>query len=174
MKAFDLLLLGDSLIDYGDWPRRLSPHRSTARGVPGEMVEGLFDRLLTATLAQAPDVIVLMTGTNNLLWGDTAFPMLIDEIVALLTTRYPTAAQVICGLPPFRLPGIDRQVVTINESLQAIAAGRHCWYCDLYRKFESPNRHLFENDGVHFSEAGYQIWEKSLQELLNRLAMKPV
>ena len=76
-----LLLLGDSLIDYGEWHRRMENFRVVSSGVPGERTEGLYRRLGGPLLTTEPEpaAIVVMSGTNDILFGDLSFVELLGR-----------------------------------------------------------------------------------------------
>ena len=65
-----LLMLGDSLVEWGDWAKHLPGVAVINRGVAGEMTEELSDRLMDEIDAcPDPDAVLIQSGTNNLLFG---------------------------------------------------------------------------------------------------------
>ena len=100
MRPPTLLLLGDSLIDYGNWQKLLPRYTTISRGVPGERTEGLLRRLPYCCSYEAVDVVLVMTGTNNLLAGDLEFTETVRTIITTLKQCYPAAFILTCGLAP--------------------------------------------------------------------------
>jgi len=166
MENLCLLFLGDSLIDFGNWPQRFSQHRVVSSGMPGEMAEGLLRRLPARTPV-SPDAIILMTGTNNLFSGDTDFAITIDQIIGKLKARFPPSEIIITSLLPYEIPGAVQMAHRVNLELQEIAVQTGSLYFDLCSPFERVGDGLFEYDGVHLSEAGYQLWSEELLRFLS-------
>jgi lysophospholipase L1-like esterase len=160
-----LLFLGDSLIDFGNWPQRLPQYDVISRGMPGEHAEGLLWRLPERT-AIDPDLCILMTGTNNLLFGDTEFPITIEQIITEIRRSFQELPVLVTSLLPYRIPGIESAVESVNEELLEIARRNSSDYFDLYSPFSQTSGELFEYDGVHLSEAGYLLWAEVLSKFL--------
>lgn len=170
MKRLELLFLGDSLIDYGDWPQRLPEHRVISRGVPGETTTELARRLDRETRGLKPTAIILMIGTNDLLLGRRDVAATIRLIVADLRRRFTDSALILTGLPPFSLPGLAPRADALNKEIAEICTEASCLLCDLQQPFRAARSEPFAADGVHLSETGYRIWVAELHHLLEPLA----
>lgn len=166
MGSPKLLLLGDSLIDFGNWVQRLPEYDVISRGMPGEHAEGLLWRLPNRTTI-TPDLCVLMTGTNNLLFGDTDFPITIEQIIVEIRRSFSELPVLVTSLLPYSIPDIEPVVESVNRELLAVAEQNDATYFDLYSSFVSAGTELFEYDGVHLSEAGYQLWAELLAKFLH-------
>lgn len=169
MKPLELLFLGDSLIDYGDWPRRLPQYRVISKGVPGETARELLLRLDRAVAGHHPAAVILMTGTNDLFIGDPATTASVQRVVDRLNHLFPEAFVILTGLPPFAWPYIKEAAQALNRHLRAIEKRPRCCYLDLEQSFIAADRHLFSADGVHLNEAGYQVWQHLLGHALESL-----
>lgn len=166
-----LLFLGDSLIDYADWPHRLPHYNVISSGMPGERTEELLWRLPRTIPEPLPDMIIVMTGTNNILFGDTSFIESLRQIVELLSHSAPNAQRIITSLLPYEIPGFQESICQVNDSLREIADQSGSYYFDLYEKFKQTAETMFEYDGVHLSEAAYRLWSSHLETyLFSRLA----
>ena len=168
-----LLMLGDSLIDYGEWHRRLPGYRVISSGIPGERTEGLLHRLPPDLPGYSPDAIVIMSGTNNIVFGDIGFVDLLGQIASLLRSRYPAAEIMITSLLPYEIPGLIDAIQAANQQLSFICKERGCRFFDLCSLFEQSFEELFDFDGVHLSNSGYRLWAFHLDEYLRKLLAKP-
>lgn len=164
-----LLLLGDSLIDYGEWQRRLPGYRISSRGVPGERTEELLHRLPLQTVGATPDVLLIMTGTNNIVFGDFSFIDSSRRIVTRLKDQFPQAPILVTSLLPYEIPGITDTIHAANEQLRLTCDESGSIYFDLCSHFENSFDPLFDYDGVHLSNSGYQLWALVLAEYLRKL-----
>ncbi|MEJ2057369.1 MAG: GDSL-type esterase/lipase family protein [Desulfofustis sp.] len=171
-----LLMFGDSLIDYGEWPRRMRSYQVVSSGVPGERTEELQHRIDTLSPrisgADIPAAIIIMSGTNDIVFGDLRFVEVLRQIITALQQRYPDAQILLTSLLPYRLPGLSDAVHTVNKQMQEICAETGCSYFDLCGEFEKSYERLFDYDGVHLSNQGYRLWASSLDEFLANLLAK--
>lgn len=169
-----LLMLGDSLIDYGEWHRRLPNYRIISSGIPGERTEGLLNRLPPRLPEDPPEAIIIMSGTNNIVFGDLGFVEVLARIITLLRSHYPDTELVITSLLPYEIPGLIDTIHTANQQLSFICEERGCHFFDLCSHFEDSFEELFDFDGVHLSNLGYRLWASRLDEYLCKLLAKPL
>ena len=172
MRSSTLLLLGDSLIDYGNWQKLLPRYRTISLGVPGERSEELLRRLPYCCSHQPVDAVLVMTGTNNLLAGDPGFTETVKTIVTRLKPCYANAYILICSLAPFQIPQFQTVIRRANDDLRTVAEASGALYLDLYNRFEKGQQPLFDFDGVHFNNSGYALWADLLSETLGTLLAK--
>ncbi|MCG6930783.1 MAG: GDSL-type esterase/lipase family protein [Desulfofustis sp.] len=167
-----ILLLGDSLIDYGEWHLRLPDYRVISRGVPGERTEELLRRLPVQPQVEAPDALVLMSGTNNIVFGDFGFIDATRQILIKLRKRFVGVPILVTSLLPYRIPGIASTIQEANRQLRRLCDKSGSIYLDVCRHFENSPDRLFDYDGVHLSNGGYRIWASVLDEYLRNLLAK--
>ena len=172
MSVPTILMLGDSLIDYGDWESLLPGFRVISSGVPGERAEELLSRLHHAPHHEPVDFVLVMTGTNNVFTDGHDVTATFETIVDLLQQRYPSTPLLLNSLVPFHISFFQDIVGSTNHALQEVASRTGCIYVDLYTPFANAEEGLFEYDGVHFSEAGYRVWAHLLTTLFGRLLAK--
>lgn len=100
-----LLLLGDSLIEYGDWQGAFPASRCLNFGIAGETVDGLLQRLpAVIKRVGVADAILVMTGTNNLAMDDFYFVPEYEKILLLLTCVTPPTKILATSLLPVDFP----------------------------------------------------------------------
>lgn len=169
-----LLMLGNSLVEWGDWSRHLPEVAVINRGIAGEMTEELAARLMEEIEAcPNPDAVLLESGTNNLLFGSMLFPTMFITMLQRLRLCYPDIPLIVNSLMP--MPIVARHDLDqVNRELaQAVAATDKCHFLDTVGPFEEhclPITHPgFLNDQVHLSTRGYQVWAAAIKRLLGHL-----
>ncbi|ADH85244.1 GDSL-type esterase/lipase family protein [Desulfurivibrio alkaliphilus] len=167
----ELLFVGDSLIEYYDWARRFPAQRVHNLGWSGETVQGLLGRQgVIIAQGPAPDLILIMSGTNNIGLEETDFIADYRQIIENFQQAWPTARICMHSLPPILLPWLDPELVPkANEKLRRLAAATGCDFIDVYQLFqqEGPSNCLVE-DGVHLSDRGYTIWAEAIAKLMGK------
>lgn len=172
-----LAFIGDSLTTWFDWQRRFPNYTVINLGIPGEPVEGLLDRRdrIRASIVN-PGFLFLMTGINNLAMEqyDIAGPY--REIVRNLTTWYKKSKIVVQTILPVTLDWLSNNVIQdTNRHLEQIAREYNAEYLDVYRLFVDiqggPKREYLQDDGVHLSGKGYEIWSQEVERYLKTSPM---
>ncbi len=171
-----LLMLGDSLVEWGDWNELLPAITVINRGVAGEQTDGLSARLATEVeIAPVPDHILIMAGTNDLLMGNSYFPAIFRSMLPRLSMLSPDARITLNSLMPMSLPFLPMEdIAAINNELQEVAMQSDCLFLDMNKPFDEHclpiTRPGFLNDGVHLSTLGYQVWAKEIYRHLQSLS----
>ena len=173
---YTLLMLGDSLVEWGDWKELLPTITVTNRGVAGEQVDGLSARLATEVeTAPAADHILIMAGTNDLLMGNSYFPAIFRSLLPRLSMLRPNTRITLNSLMPMSLPMLPSEAVAeTNNELRAVADQADCLFLDMTEPFQERclpiTRPGFLNDGVHLSTLGYQVWAGEISRHLQNLS----
>lgn len=187
-ESFDVVFVGDSITQGWEgagrpvWDRYFKPRRALNLGFNSDRTEHVLWRLEHGELeGQAPNLVVLLIGTNNTSsrnesGEDTAAG--IQAIVARLRGRIPTARILLLGiLPRSDTPDdpLRQRNAEVNRRLSSLADGDTIVFLDLGRHFLDGDGHLLRRlmpDGLHPNEEGYQVWaeamEATLQTLLSR------
>ena len=173
-----LVFIGDSLTEWYDWQERFPAHRVMNLGISGEMVEELLDRRdMLRERIDAPDILFLMTGINNILSERYDITDPYREIVRNLTTWFKGATVVVQSLLPVDMPWISNDTIkTINRHLIEIAREHDAEYLDVYSHFVDengiPRPGLLSDDGVHLAAKGYAVWASVVEKYLNQANQK--
>ena len=167
MKQGRLLFLGDSLLADFNWQERITHFEVINLSVFGETAQGLLNRLPSVQKqVLAPHIILIMTGTNNLLMEDYNYINTIRQIVVSLSSLYPTAEIIINSLIPLQIPWLNKEEMKrINSEMEALSLQSGCCFLDIFSKFNTRSG-LFQADGVHCTEAGYNLWARSILEYI--------
>lgn len=162
------LFLGDSLIEFFNWQKRFPSQQVYNFGSAGETAEGLLSRLpnIIKRISSA-DLVMTMTGTNNLAMEDYSFLFTYEKIISMLQKNYAQATIVMTSLLPIELFFLGEAVPRVNERLKDIARGNNIIYLDLYPLFLGKDSKAisayYEADGVHLSDKGYEVWARALE-----------
>ena len=169
-----LLMLGDSLVEWGDWQRFLPGVAVVNRGLAGEMTGELAARLHDEMAAcPDPDAVLVQSGTNNLLFGDLYVPYIFETMLPRLRHSYPHQPILVCSLTPMPIvPAAD--LAQVNQGLaRATAAVANGHFLDLVGPFTERCLPItlpgFLDDQVHLSSRGYQVWADEISRALARL-----
>lgn len=170
-----LLFLGDSLIAGGDWAAWFPEHEAINRGIPGETTDALLNRI-DAVLAEHPDAIVLLSGSNDL-----AQRLGVEHVVrnleyALVAIRrdLPSVRMLLLSILP-RSSEFAGAIRDANRHLRQFAPSVNAQYLDLWPALSSADALApeFSDDGVHLNASGYQAWLAELRPAVDRLENAP-
>jgi len=161
-----ILLLGDSLVADHDWQSRMPSYNVVNFGVPGSTAADLLASLQDIKQqTHSPDVILVMVGTNDLLSGNVAFINTLKKIFVQLNHDFPTAEIIGNSLFPMQLPHISEQsIANLNSRIEALTAQTGCCFLDAHSRLNDTDQSIFQEDGVHLTEAAYEIWARALLE----------
>jgi hypothetical protein len=160
-----VVMLGDSLTEFGDWAEILDFDAVANRGVAKDTTEGLLRRI---DVSSGHDGIVfLMIGTNDIAqqMKTSAIAGRYRKIVAALNDR---GNRVYAESVLFSQDNVafNRRVVELNAAIaQLCAEARNCTYIDVNKAVAPdgsiPAERTF--DGVHVNMAGYRAWGKAIR-----------
>lgn len=167
LPAANVVFLGDSITEAGNWPEWFPRYPVLNRGISGDTLEGVRARLATAI--HRPAAISLLIGTNDLNGqGRTAkvagiaaqFADLVAEIRALA----PGAPLIVNSVMP-RTRRWARRIHELNSRYAEIAGDS---YLDLWPALADGNalRKSCTGDGLHLNAQGYRAWVEVLRPRL--------
>lgn len=168
-----VVMIGDSLTEYGDWDHLLKGFKVLNLGISGETARGLYLRmpLIKEALIEG-DRLFIMSGINDILMDEDDVVFYLDKVVQSLkdiSFEVSITLQTIlpvCGDFLHYLEVIGRN----NSRLKSLAEQHGVGFLDIYSDFidelSRPIERLFTDDGVHLSDAGYEAWAKRLRECL--------
>ena len=181
----DIVFLGNSITDGGEWSELFKDPRVRNRGISGDMTAGVLKR--TEELAsRRPASVFLLIGINDL--GKGISP---DSVVKniLLVADYlqqesPSTQLYVQSILPVN-PGFGKfagqtarsqQIKQTNELLFKSAALHHYTYIDLHSEFINEQGLLqtkYTNDGLHLTGEGYMHWVHLVYPYVSGLSVKP-
>jgi lysophospholipase L1-like esterase len=162
------LFLGDSLIQFYNWQKRFPDKKIFNYGIAGETAEGLLSRIpAIINQVQTPDLVMIMTGINNVAMEDYGFLVTYEKIISSLQQTYKQATIAMSSLLPADLFFLGDAIPRVNSILQETAQKYNIFYLDLYPLYldenATPVTAYFEADKVHLSLDGYEVWARALE-----------
>lgn len=161
-----ILLLGDSLVADHDWQSRMPSYKVVNFGVPGSTAADLLASLPDIKQkSDSTDVIMVMVGTNDLLAGNFAFINTLKKIFVQLNQDFPTAEILGNSLCPMQLTHVSEQTIAnLNSQIEAFTVQTGCCFLDTHSRLQDTDQSIFQEDGIHLTEAAYEIWTRTLLE----------
>jgi lysophospholipase L1-like esterase len=150
-----VLFLGDSITEQGDWDTWLPDEHTLNQGIGGDTTDGVLTRL-DAVVAEQPEVIVLLIGTND--FGNHRASA--EHVVRNVETILVTLRRELPGVRLLLVSILPRQAEYATKIEQALADGDHL-------------DARFTEDGLHLTEEGYRALVGELVPALERVRDLP-
>jgi lysophospholipase L1-like esterase len=153
-----VVFLGASIIERCDLEKYYPGVPSVNRGIAGDILDGVFVRLLPCVNALDPKALVLHVGTNDILAGATLEKMESGyrRILCFVTKTNPGMPVIVQSLYPIEtaMP----QVARVNKMLAGLCAEYGVTFANIHplllNKDGGINKTLLP-DGIHPNAAGY-------------------
>ena len=179
VTSSDIIFLGNSLTDGCEWAELFGSPRIKNRGISGDVVMGIFDRI-DPVLKGKPAKIFVLTGINDVSHDLTADSVLVlyRTLVNKIKADSPKTKLYIQSLLPVndeftRFPKVHNKtqvILDINKGLKQLAKEKKCTYIDLYSHLIAPGTQSLDkkytNDGLHLLGAGYMVWKEVVKPYL--------
>lgn len=168
----EIIFLGNSITDYCDWNELFGKQNIKNRGIGGDVINGVIDRLDEVTESK-PSKIFLMIGINDLSRRRKVEQILSDykKLIELIIEKSPETNLFIQSILPTdnRANLQNTDIVLINSGLESLAQKYNLTFINLFdllkTDFNVLNKSL-SNDGLHLNGQGYLIWEKAIQQYI--------
>jgi lysophospholipase L1-like esterase len=165
----DIVFLGDSLTDEGEWAELLSHPLIKNRGISSDTTIGVLDRLSDIITPQ-PRKLFLMIGVNdlsNLGRSSTEITQTYREILTRIQHLSPQTTVFIQSVLPIKRElflgfTTNNDIRALNTQLQHLATEFAYPYIDLHTHFLDAHHQLdtkYTLDGIHLNGIAYQQWQ---------------
>ena len=174
----DIIMLGNSLTDGAEWNELFNNRHVKNRGIIGDIVQGLYERMEPILKGQ-PKKIFILSGVNDVSHGVTgdSIGRAMEKLIVLIKTRSPRTKIYLQSMLPFNndvrewklLKGREQVVVDGNKAMEEVARRQGVTWIDLYPLFVDENGHLkaeLTNDGLHLMGPGYLIWRDAIKKYI--------
>ena len=163
----DIVFLGNSITDGGEWNELLANPRVKNRGISGDRSSWMLDRLDPIVGGQ-PRKLFLLIGTNDLAAGTPAAEVVanVRKIVERFQSESPRTKLYVQSVFPVN-DSFKKyaDIVAVNKGLQALCAEKGIVYIDLWTLLADKNGKLradLTNDGLHLMGEGYIVWRDAV------------
>ncbi|WP_144749864.1 GDSL-type esterase/lipase family protein [Curtobacterium pusillum] len=171
-----VLFLGDSITEQGSWDAWLPDERTINQGIGGDTTDGVLARL-DAVIAEQPEVIVLLIGTNDFGNHRASVEHVVRGVESVLVTlrrELPGVRLLLVSILP-RQADYTAKIEEANRHLRQFVATCHAQYLDAWPALADGD-HLderFTEDGLHLTDEGYRAYVAELVPALERVRGLP-
>lgn len=175
----DIIFLGNSITDGGEFQELLDREDVKNRGIVGDVISGVNKRLYQVTSGH-PSMIFLLIGINDVSHGHSASKIAEAylNLVKRIHDETPNTVLYIQSVMPINndfkryknLIGKESVIPELNEQLREIAENNEAVYVDLWPLFADSEtgkmKKEYTTDGLHLSGTGYKVWASALKTLI--------
>lgn len=176
IDSSNIVFLGNSLTQYGEWQEFFNNSNIRNRGIGGEFTDGILRRL-DPIVSGSPRQIFLMIGINDLILHRP--PHILANyraIVERITLASPDTELIIQSILPVnntvKNTGLaNADVLILNAGIQKISTDFKVKYVDLHQKFVDTTgklKAIYTLDGIHLNRAGYELWTGEINNLVDQ------
>ncbi|MBN1475507.1 hypothetical protein JXA47_02020, partial [Candidatus Sumerlaeota bacterium] len=162
-----VVFLGDSITEGFPLDEAFPGQNVINRGIGGDRIQGIIERLGVCVEALAPRRVHLMIGVNDLWWGNERRPEVLEVQYARLldeiARRVPETELIVLSILPMGDRADERNEIIrdMNARIRALAEARDLEYIDLHPLFAGEDGKMLPElttDGVHLTLDGYEAW----------------
>jgi lysophospholipase L1-like esterase len=178
----EIIFLGNSITDGGEWTELFRNKNVKNRGISGDRTEGVLFRLNEVTRSK-PAKVFLLIGINDLAHGtlkDSVFQNICT--IAQNIRKYSPKTKVFIQsiLPVNPVYGLFQthtnktpEVLWINGQLKSWCEKEDFQFVDLFSQFKCADSNLLNpeltNDGLHLTGDGYLFWVKIIKPYIRQI-----
>ena len=177
----DIVFLGNSITDGGEWNELLANPRVKNRGISGDRSSWMLDRL-DPIINGHPKKLFLMIGTNDLAVGITPEEVAanVEKLLDRFAEESPWTKIYVQSILPVN--GVDTkakpknhwkkgaEIIETNRLLETLCEGRkNVMYVDVYSALVDEKGMLdkqYTNDGLHLMGEGYLAWKTVIEKFV--------
>ncbi len=164
------IFLGNSITEGFDLERFFPVIRPVNRGIMGDHIDGLLERLETSVIRLKPGRLFLKIGINDIGAGDPDSVILdnYQHLMDTLKSSLPETAVFIQSILPTSTAWSNcpkEKIVRLNDRVQKMAGSFGFNWINLYPLFADKSGYLRQElttDGLHLNQRGYRVWAKVL------------
>lgn len=173
----NIIFLGDSITDEGEWTELLDNPNIMNRGISGDTTDGVLNRL-EQIIKSRPQKIFLMIGINDLVFKNKSIENILEnykQILHELKTNIPETKVLIQSVLPVNNQIKDyynnENILVLNMGLKKLSQAFQYEYIDIYPRLADSTNQLdtrYTLDGLHLNGQGYLVWKKVIEQYVNQ------
>jgi lysophospholipase L1-like esterase len=170
----EIIFLGNSITDIGEWAEIWNNKKVKNRGISGDNTFGVLARLDEVTSSK-PKKVFIMIGINDIA-RETPDSIIIanyKKIIEFIKTQTPATKVYVQSILPTnnqfaefkRHQNKTRRIAFVNTAMKIYCSNNNIVYIDLYSEFIDEEKNLdkkFTNDGLHLNGFAYMKWKEIL------------
>ena len=170
----EIIFLGDSITDIGEWGEIWGNKHVKNRGISSDNTFGVLARLHEITEGK-PAKVFIMIGINDIAKNmpDSIIVSNYKKIINNIQTASPSTKIMMQSILPTNNnftafknhQNKTEHILFVNAALQQYCAENNIVYVDLYNAFVDVENKLdkkYTNDGLHVNGYGYMKWKEIL------------
>lgn len=175
-----IVMFGNSLTHGCEWHELFDDHRLVNRGINGDIIEGLTDRV-DCVVDGRPAKIFLLIGANDVSHNLSAdsIATAAENLINLIRQRTPETRLYVQSLLPLNnkdykrykaMFGKDQVIRDVNKLLKPIVEANGATWINVHDALTDSEGNLradFTNDGLHLLAPGYVVWREILLPYIN-------
>lgn len=170
----EIIFLGNSITDIGEWAEIWNNKKVKNRGISGDNTFGVLARL-DEVVSSKPSKIFIMIGINDISKStpDSVIISNYKKVIAVIKSASPNTKIIVQSILPTnnnfaefkRHQNKTQHILLINAALEKYCGENELVYVDLYSSFLDEEKKLdkkYTNDGLHINGYGYMKWKEIL------------
>jgi lysophospholipase L1-like esterase len=171
----DIIMLGDSITDEGEWTELLGLNVKN-RGISGDTTERILHRL-DSILESKPKQVFLMIGINDLMNDGKSVTVTLEQYKKILREfqeKTPNTKVFVQSVLPVNNKVYlywedNNNVVRINSGLKNLAKEFNYEYIDIFSLLLDSENNLdtkYTVDGLHLNGQAYLVWKAVIKKYM--------
>lgn len=175
-----VLMIGSSSIVLWDTKKYFPDQNVINRGFGGSIIDDQLMFIDRTVWKYEPRIIVFYCGDNDLSSGQSVENVIanFEKFRLQVSEKLPETKLIFIPVKPsVRRWNLWDKMQQVNQIVEEKSKTEpNLYYCDVATPMlatgNPPSAEFFVKDGLHLSEAGYILWTKHLQEMINQIDEK--
>lgn len=168
----DIVFLGNSITQGGNWSELLGRERVVNRGIGGDNIPGMLNRL-HQVYSLKPKICFVMAGINDLYTDapvEEVFVRYMRLIDSLRSYKIIPVVQSTLHVNPKWKRAVEKnaEVAKLNEMIERYAGDISVPYINLNALLSTNGvlQDQYTTDGIHLTAPAYGVWRDALEQIL--------
>lgn len=171
INSDDIVFLGNSITDGGEFQELLGMSNVKNRGISSDVIGGVEKRTAQVMLGK-PKKLFLLIGINDISHNLTVKELAsrYERLVKNIRMLSPSTEVYLQSVMPVNndfkryksLIGKEKTITAFNKEIERIAKANGCTFIDLTPALADPAtgklKKSYTNDGLHLTGKGYKAW----------------